>query len=81
MNFCRDCKHCIIPALGIDYAKCALTNRIHPVTGVIVHRYCESEREHADGCGVLGRYFEPAELPASIVIDGLRNMAAAKGDA
>jgi hypothetical protein len=82
MKFCRDCKHCIVPP-GCDYsfAKCALTARVDPVSGDGKFRYCADERVSPDDCGPLGRYFEPQDLPASIVIDGLRNMAAAKGDA
>jgi hypothetical protein len=82
MKFCRDCKHCIVPPADYpDYtfAKCALTERLDMVSGETRHRYCTTERENPDCCGMLGRYFEPADLPASIVIDGLRNMA--KGDA
>ena len=61
MKFCIDCKHCLIPATGVEYARCGLASKatLNLVTGEtkIDGEYCAVRRLSA--CGPSAIDFEP----------------------
>ena len=71
LRFCKNCKHVLIEALGITYAKCGRLEAVKEVTAPDflvsgdgpTHEvsYCSTMRLSASKCGPEGRLWEAKE--------------------
>lgn len=64
MKLCIDCKYIRIPASGVNYARCRMTEStsINPVDGstIVTDTYCSIERNADGNCGPDAKRFQPA---------------------